>query len=325
MAVKKLRMVIGNHWSDWGINDILERLQRDLFANLNVEITFFPSEDAVNIFLEDFSSKEYVEEVMNCRNSKNVLICSEFISERNGKKRINEFLVSRSDYVRSLISRQISFREVISKVFSQFLITKKSRYWKARRKNLNKLFKEDVFDLIITLHPEAFQCKNERETAVLNYFPVVQKPLKSPTQYRRTRLVTFGSMNNYRKKVIAELGIKLPLGILHTSYDDLKKIDDENITRFIDVYLRNSHFWDKTSPIRIASSLSRGIPVVLLDNLDNHPIISCCGLTNLESFSDIDDLILLARNQSKKSIDAYNDFARKQNRKVREALVSLIT
>ena len=91
---------------------------------------------------------------------------------------------------------------------------------------------------------------------------------------------------------------------------------------FIDLYLPNSFSWKYTSPIRIANSICRGLPVILFRNYDFHPITSCC--------IQIQDIRELGKFEGKMvgdllnaQIESYNQFASRSNEQIIAALESL--
>ena len=321
---KEVCLVIGNHRNRWGIEHILEILQRDLLSTFNVQICQFPKSNAVNLFIEEFSSKEYIRNIEASKGT-NILIVTEFLSKSKASLKINNFPVFKLAFFAELLKKYrnpiLIFR--LSKIYIHEALRRKlffspgRRYWKSREKGLSYLLDKGYFKSIISLHPS---CLENIDVGVQNYtyYPILNNSRKS-IRYKNSNLITMGSLNAYRKCMLIDINQSLPMGVIHYSSENLDLEMQKSNATFVDIYLPNSPYWPYTSPIRIVTSLNKGIPVILYKNQDSHPITE-----TIPKIADIREFTLFEEGKIEKfyaeKIRDYNKFAKRNN----DEIVSLI-
>lgn len=328
MAMKRsIRIVIGNHHSYWGVDHIIEILSRDLFKDTDVSVTHFPSDQAVNIFIEEFSSKAYRELVVKCKGKK-VLVSTEFITKQSNVYKINNFPSFTVEILRQIINSSdnpVSCARLIyllakDSFRKNVFITKTFKYWKSREEGLKEVLASANFDLIIGLHPKTIEVfESHWDTAV--FYPTVRRVLKKRF-LSNSKLITTGTLNLSRQAMLRQITRKLPISIAHFQMEDLENGNYSHENALVDVYLPNSVSWPYTSPIRIASSFSRNIPVVLYRNKDKHPITQIClQINDIVELSEIETMDL--KNYFSMNIIEYNRFAKAENLRIMNKMKSL--
>jgi hypothetical protein len=317
VGLPNINVVIGNHSSNWGITSILQVLKRDLLADNPNSFSFYPKENVVNIFIEDFHSSKYVRAISGMSQTINVLIMTEFYRDFRGMKFLNTFISLRS--MRSIV--QIFTESII------FRYSKHSAYWRRRKRNLDKLLKSGYFAYAIQLHPESFSWKTKYDLGLDVLYPTITNLDLDQLNVKLPKLITFGSDSQFRRKQRHKFHKNLPMHIERLSFETLENSKTRKDFNLVDVYFRNSSPWKYTSPIRISASTSIGIPVILIDNLDNHPITKCCLCLGFNDLSKIDQIFqsTLGENSIKFNVEIqnYNTYAKAKNTAIKNKIVAL--
>ena len=352
----KLNIVLGNHISRWGIEDILDVLQSSLGDSLKMTQSPFLAPGMKNLVVEDFSNPRFTNYLVESE-SKLILLLTEFPITILGKIYLNRFGFKASKIFLLIDAILSPFYSTIFRVSTgrvrSFAHTR--NYWRAREKSLRYVLSKGIVECLITLHPEI--TKRIHDSIQPNFvktftlYPVIRSRniLKAKAPNAEIVFATFGSANRYRQREIRRANEYLPQGIQRLNEElaneimadivnkrvktipagkilELSKVGFSNAepesTKFIiDFYFRNSAKWKYLSPIRIARSINRERPVLYIGNkLEDHPINEL--VLQISSYNQL--LPRLGKIEEElafheKKIDSYNNFASSENAKFIEA------
>lgn len=336
MPRKKINIVIGNHKSIWGIDYILDIIVKDLLADFSWEINNYPKANWINLYIEDFHDKSFVQEMQNTP-GKHILICTEFIEFRGKNLRLNPSKITlralRSDIKLLQSSLNIEdwkscFRYVSHRTLEYLGLSKRRLYFRRRAKALNKLFLESFFDFVIQLHPsvgvpEKIQGANRNNT--LNFFPQIGQYKFAERKFERKKFITQGSENPYRQLIIRKMNHELVDKIQRRENISKEELTLENKTAVVDLYIKNRLDWTFSSPIRIARSISAGMFVCLVDNTDFvHPIVKVCmSIESTKGIWLVEDIFDKYLRTLKQEFTKYENWARAQNAIIAKKLMEI--
>jgi hypothetical protein len=323
-----LNLIIGNHRSPAGISDICELFTDALKFELKTNL--FADESKVNLIIEDFSSKDFTDYLIN-NNIEICLILTEFMRKGLfGKIYLNRFGLK--SHPISIISGDIfiAILRILNKFLPQRFRIKieKLIYWKNRELGLRRVLTEGNLLSVICLHPEIeAQTRQILKSSKIKHFATIYPRLNNikrlNTDTSNMTLVSFGSKNRYRKKQIRKFNESFPMQILAPNFTDTSQGDNIEIDNgFIDVYFRNSKDWPFLSPVRFWRTLRKGSMIVYFGHeKDDHPIYKCGQqIPNFYSFpfamSNFSEVVAETRSNIKK----YDEIAKIQNEQVAQIL-----
>ena len=323
-----LNLIIGNHKSPAGITDICELFTDAL--NFELKTSLFADESKVNLIIEDFSSKDFTDYLINS-NMEICLILTEFMKKGLfGKIHLNKFGLKSHPVFVLLGDIFIAMLRILKKFLPQRFQIKVEKliYWKNREVGLRRVLTEGNLLSVICLHPEIeAQTRQILNSSKVEHFGTIYPRLNDikriNTDASYMTLVSFGSKNRYRKKQIRKFNESFPMQLLAPNFMETAKGDNIEIDNgFIDVYFRNSKDWPFLSPVRFWRTLRKGSIIVYFgDKKDDHPIYKCGRqIPNFYSFTSAMSNVSEVVAETRSNIKKYDEIAKIQNEEVTQIL-----
>lgn len=323
-----LNLIIGNHRSPVGISDICELFTDAL--NFELKTSLFADESKVNLIIEDFSSKDFTDYLIN-GNIEICLILTEFMRKGLfGRIHLNKFGLKSQPVFILLENAFIAILRYLKKFLPKRYRDKAEKliYWKNREVGLRRILTEGSLLSVICLHPEIeTQIRQILKTSKIKNFSTIYPRLNNIRRMdpdtSKMNLVSFGNKNKYRQKQIRKFNESFPMQLLAPNFAETAKGDNIEIDNgFIDVYFRNSKDWPFLSPVRFWRTLRKGSMIVYFgDKKDDHPIYKCGRhIPNFYSFpfamSNFSEVVAETRSCIRK----YDEIAKIQNLQVMQIL-----
>lgn len=323
-----LNLIIGNHKSPVGISDICELFTDALKFNLKTSL--LPDKSKVNLIIEDFSSKDFTNYLIN-DDIKFCLILTEFMRKGLfGKIYLNKFGFKSQPVFILLENAFIAILRYLKKFLPKRYRDKAERliYWKNREVGLRRILTEGSLLSVICLHPEIeAQARHILNSSKVKHFATIYPRLNDIKRINQDSsnmtLVSFGSKNKYRNAQIRKFNKSFPMQLLTPNFTDTAKRDSIEIDDgFIDVYFRNSKDWPFLSPVRFWRTLRKGSMIVYFgDKKDDHPIYECGRqIPNFYSFPSAMSNFLEVVAETRSNIKKYDEIAKIQNLQVMQIL-----
>ena len=339
IPVYEINIYVGNHVSDWGIQEHIHSLQKLFEKDFHVSTSLSIREGVINVILDEFSDKKktrnLIKVIKNFQNknpkTRIILVASEFMAMSSIK---NLTMNSNRSTRRMNTNKPLSILEKsINKFPREWLDIRglrEKRYFRSRAKGFNLFINEVQISLILSLHPRI-------QKQLSNLFPdlkcdyALQLPIIETFKFNVNQgllIFSLGSQNRYRRKVkekIAKITASVGVLTVEPNQIDFKSIKfTPLVNNMLDVFIPKNNNWHLNSPMRIARSSALNYLPITFNEIQDEFSEFLQIITFSEIFTDFSKENLLALiSKYNKTVESYRLILEKENKDINRMVHSI--